>query len=80
MRRFLISIICCLAPLPAVLAGIPPEITDPVERAMLAEVTNLNHASMAYKAVAIERMLAEANYFSERLALPTPHPLRMSRP
>ena len=78
MRRFLVWTICCLAPLQAVLAGIPPEITDPEERAMLAAVTNLNHASMAYKAVAIERMLAEANYFSERLALPTPHPLRMS--
>jgi hypothetical protein len=78
MSLFLVWIICCVAPLPAVLAGIPTEITDPEERALLAAITNLNHASMAYKAVAVERMLAEASYFSERLALPTPHPLRVS--
>jgi hypothetical protein len=79
MSRFLVWIICCLAPLPAGLArGILPEVTAPEERALLSAVTNLNHASMAYKAIAVERMLAEASYFSERLALPTPHPLRVS--
>jgi hypothetical protein len=32
---------------------------------------------MAYRAVAVEKMLQEVNLFSDRLQLPTPHPIRM---
>jgi len=38
--------------------------------------TNLFHVSMAYRVVAVERMLGEVNYFAQQLQLPTPRPIR----
>jgi hypothetical protein len=37
---------------------------------------NIFHISIAYRTVAIERMLGEVNYFSQQLQLPTPHPIQ----
>lgn len=42
-------------------------------------MTNLTFvASLAYKAVAIQLALSEVNYTSQRLHLPTPHPIQMT--
>jgi len=42
-------------------------------------MTNLTFvASLAYKAIAVQLALSEANYASQRLNLPTPHPIQMT--
>ena len=39
---------------------------------------HLTQTSAAYRSTAGPQMLEEANYFSERLRLPTPHPIRIT--
>jgi hypothetical protein len=38
-------------------------------------ISNINHPSFACQGAVMQRMLAEANYFSDRLKLPTSHPI-----
>ncbi len=38
----------------------------------------INHQTLPYKAEVMQRMLIEANYFADRLSLPTSHPMQMT--
>lgn len=69
-----------------VLGGIAAEkpnrhgLTDADGREIL-ELIHSNHlavASLAYRAAVAPRMLAEVNWFSDKLQLPTPHPIQPS--
>lgn len=57
---------------------IPPEVKNPEEREILGLALKLNHVSPAYRVVAAEKLLREANFFSKQLKLPTPHPIQPS--
>lgn len=75
----MILVACFLGLVRSVLAQeVSPEITDPEERELLGLALKLNHVSLAYRAVAVEKLLREANFFSEQLKLPTPHPIQSS--
>jgi len=79
MKKNIISIGCCFALARLVSAQeIPPEITDPEEREILGLVVKLNHVSLVYRAVAVEKLLGEASFFSEQLRLPTPRQIHSS--
>jgi hypothetical protein len=54
------------------------EISDAEVREELMLVKEVNHSTLAYRAAVIQQMLNEANYFSERLKLSTPHPIQMT--
>jgi hypothetical protein len=51
----------------------PAEVKE--ENAMVA---GFNRSTLAYRAAVIQKMLEEANFFSDRLQLPTPHPIRVT--
>jgi hypothetical protein len=55
----------------------PSKMTETQNREMFAMITNVNHSTFAYQAAVMQRMLEEANFFSDRLKLPTPHPIQM---
>jgi hypothetical protein len=79
MKKFFVSIIWCFPLTQIILAqATPPRLSDAEAHEVLTLVTNINHASLAYQAVAVQQMLQEANYYSERLKLPTPHPIQIS--
>jgi hypothetical protein len=84
MRSFVILIIWCFALIQAVCASQQKFDADsPEAQEALAMITNYQLArqptSLAYQSVVIQQMLAEANYFAERLKLPaTPHPIQMA--
>jgi hypothetical protein len=44
---------------------------------MVAMITNVNHASLTYRAAVIRQMLQEANWAADRLNLPTEHPIQI---
>lgn len=70
---------CCLVLFQSAFAEeIPREITDPEEREILGVAAKLTRPSLAFRAAATEKLLEEANFFSERLGLPTAHPIRFS--
>lgn len=79
MNRLITVIGCCLG-LACVISAqeVPPEITDPEEREILALAIKLNRVSLAYKITIVERMLVEANFFSDKLKLVSPHPITLS--
>ena len=41
-------------------------------------MTNLFYVSLAYKAVALQLALSEANWTADHLHLPTPHPIKIT--
>ena len=41
-------------------------------------MTNITFIALAYKMVALQLMLGEANFFSKQLDLPTPHPIQIT--
>ncbi len=53
---------------------------NPVQQAeFMAMLTNLNHgASLVWRAAMIQRMVQEANYFADRLKLPTKLPIEVT--
>jgi hypothetical protein len=55
-----------------------PKPTDAEGNELMAIIKTINHKTLPYKAAAMQRMLTEANYFADRLRLPTPHPILMS--
>jgi hypothetical protein len=79
MKQIIVFIGCCFALVQSVPAQtIPPEVTDPEEREILAIAVKLTRPSLAYRTVAVEKLLREANIVSEQLKLPTPHPIQPS--
>lgn len=55
-----------------------PKMTQAQGREEMAMVAEVNHLMIAYRAAVIQKMLAEANYFADRLRLPTPRPIRLA--
>ncbi len=79
MKQEILLIGCCLVLIRSGLAQpVPTEISDSEQRELLALAKTLNHTSFAYRKVASQMMLKEANYFCEQLALPAPRPLQLS--
>lgn len=76
MRAFLI-LIGCMAVI-QLAESQPSYERTPEEEESLAVYKSLARTSLAYRAAAGERMLAEINHYSDRLHLPTPHPIRYS--
>lgn len=78
MKTCLTSLLWSLALLPVSLDCRGATEAEIAERNTFIASNHLGRASLAYRSVASQKMLAEANYFSTRLHLPTPHPLRIS--
>jgi hypothetical protein len=55
-----------------------PKLTDAQGKEMMMMVKSINHLTLPYKATAMQQMLNEANFFADRLKLPTPHPIKMT--
>lgn len=51
---------------------------SPEERDIFALIKDLNSKESAYRPIALQRILAEVNFSSERLKLPPPHPIKIS--
>ena len=77
MRNFLISVVCFALVRVALAQPAHFEIKPSETQEALTVISNINRSSFAYQATALQRMLAEANYFSDRLKLPTPHPIQL---
>jgi len=79
MNKFVLASIGCFV-LVAALQAQPAnfQIKPSEEQEALIVISNINRPSLAFRAAVISRMTEEANYFAERLKLPTPHPLRMT--
>jgi hypothetical protein len=80
MKNFVVLIIVIAALLQVVRAqDTPSKISDAEGREMLGTITNLHlgRVSFAYRSVAIQQMLSEANYFSQHLKL-QPCPIQLS--
>jgi len=79
-----VIIIACGFALVAALQAQPayPDANSPEAQEEMAMITNYHLArpstSLAYQSVAIQQMLPEANYFANRLKLPTKHPITVS--
>jgi hypothetical protein len=79
MNKFIVTIIWCLALVDALEAQPARfQIKPSEEQEALMVISNINRPSLAFRAAVIPRMLEEANYFSDRLKLPTPHPIQMT--
>ena len=76
VKYFIASAISCLVLVQMVPAQAAMPEAERLE--MLAMVTNINRSTLAYRAAATQRMLDEANFFSARLKLPTPHPIQIT--
>ena len=68
----LLSVCCILAQ--SALAAPSSEFTDAQQGEFLAMVTNVP-PSLAWRTAVLQHMVTEANFFVERLKLPTPHPI-----
>lgn len=79
MNKFVPIFIGCFA-LVATLQAQPArfQIKPSDEQEAMMVISNINQPSLAFRADVISRMLKEANYFSDRLKLPTPHPIQMT--
>ncbi len=77
MKKFTIFVVCCFTLTWMVQAqDVPPEITDPEEREILRLAIKLNRVSLAYRTVAAQMLLEEANFLAEQLKLPMPRPIQ----
>jgi hypothetical protein len=79
MNKFVLAFTGCFA-LVAALEAQPArfQIKPSDKQEALMVISNINHPSLAFRREVISRMLEEANYFAERLKLPTPHPIQMT--
>jgi hypothetical protein len=79
MSKFIVAIIWGLA-LVATVQAQPArfQIKPSEEQEALMVISNINRPSLAFRAAVIPRMLEEANFFSDRLKLPTPHPIQIT--
>ena len=75
IKNFSLSLICCVL---AHTVWADSELTGAQNAEMLAMVTNINHAGLAYRATVIPRMLVEANWAADRLKLPTKYPIQVT--
>jgi hypothetical protein len=81
MKNFFLPIVCYFALVQTILGQTArPKITDAEAQEVLNMIKDghLGRGSLAYRAAVVQRMLEEANYFSDRLKLPTPHPIQTS--
>ena len=78
MKACVVSIIFGLVFFPICLASRAASESEVNERNAMITSNHLGQVSMAYRSVVAQMMLAEASYFSQKLNLPTPHPLRIS--
>ena len=75
MKRTIILIIwCALAQMLCAQKKFTEAQMDEMYCGMIPEI---NHSTPAYRAAAMQKMLQEANYFADRLKLPTPHPIQI---
>src|SRR5271155_2151060 len=78
MKRFFVTIVGSFVLIEAIsVHADPPKLTEAQVKEMRVMVENVNHPTLAYEAAVMQQMLAEANYFSDRLKLPTPRPIEM---
>jgi hypothetical protein len=81
MKKLIILTVGCLALIQTISAQAPSyRLTDSEANETLGMIKDLRlcQPSWAYRSVAIERMLREANYFSAQLKLSLPHPIQPS--
>ena len=79
MKQCAILVIGCLLLLQTGLAQTArPKLTESEADELLGMIKDLHlaQASMAYRTTVLDSMLKEANFYSERLRLPTPHPIQ----
>ncbi|MGH7977280.1 MAG: hypothetical protein ACREC8_11545 [Limisphaerales bacterium] len=76
MRRFIILAICVFVQ--AIAMQAIPSISEGNKILALIKNLHLAQTSLAYRSAAVQQMLEEANYFSEHLKLPPPHPIRLN--
>lgn len=74
IKYFAVPLICCFL---ANVVWADSELTGAQNAEMLAMVTNINHAGLAYRAAVITRMLTEANWVADQLKLPTKRLIRI---
>jgi hypothetical protein len=78
MERLAIRLIgcwvLCLMPIYAYSA----EMTAMEQQEMLVMMAQINHGTIAYRATVMQKMLQEANYFSDRLNLPISRPIQIT--
>jgi hypothetical protein len=76
IRSIVISVLWCVW---AQTVCAQTKLTEAQMREMYDEmIPVINHSTLAYRAAAMQKMLVEANYFADRLKLPTPHPIQIS--
>ncbi|MFZ1072733.1 MAG: hypothetical protein WAO21_04790 [Verrucomicrobiia bacterium] len=76
IKAFLLSVIGCVLAQNVCATSL---LTRAQNAEMLAMVTNINHgAGLAYRAVVIQRMLAEANWAADQLKLPIKRPIQVT--
>jgi hypothetical protein len=56
----------------------PTAMPETEKQEMLAMVAEFNHSTIAYRASVMQKMLQEANYFADRLNLPTSRPIQIT--
>lgn len=81
MKKFIISAIYCFALIGVAFGQTNIQVISEVEgREIMTMIKTLHLAntSLAYRSAVVQRMLPEVNYFSDRLMLPTPHPIQLS--
>ncbi len=77
MKMLFLSLACWLTLVQIIPAqAVPAEIQDPKERELLDYIASLNRKEPAFRPIALQRMLQEANLLSEKLKLPPPHPIK----
>ncbi len=76
MKRTIILIVWCAL---AQMLCANGKLTDAQMQEMYGGmIPEINHSTLAYRAAAMQKMLQEANYFADRLKLPTPHPIQVN--
>src|SRR5208283_413878 len=76
MKRISIFLICYVW---AQAVSAQSKLTEAQLREMYdAMIPEIDHGTLAYQAAVMQKMLEEANYFADRLKLPTPHPIQIT--
>jgi hypothetical protein len=75
IKYLFLSLACCFF---TQLAWADSDLTSAQYTERLAMVTNVNHAGLGWPAAVIPQMLAEANWVTHRLKLPTSYPIQMT--
>jgi len=76
MKRAIILILCCFW---AQMLCAQKKFTESQMREMYdGMIPEINQSTPAYRAAAMQKMLQEANYFADRLKLPTTRPIQIS--